>query len=283
MSMDPVAASASSLIDAFRDMESCVVAFSGGVDSAVVAKAAWLALGDRAWAVTGVSHSLPGGELDQARGVAEEIGIGHACVATHEADDEVYRRNDGQRCHACKHELYQRLRAFADERGLATIVNGTNLDDLGDFRPGLRAAQEWSVVSPLVELGYQKALVRSLARFWNLTVADKPAGPCLASRIAYGEEVTPDRLRRIDAAEKYLAGLGFREIRVRLHQQELARIEVPWNEVARLCEPEQQRALVSYFRSLGFRFVTLDLEGFRSGSLNTLIPAQLLKHVSPSE
>ena len=264
------------LLVVLRGMRRVVVAFSGGVDSAVVAAAAFRALGTDARAVTGVSPSLATGELDEARRVAEFIGIQHRTIETREFADPAYLANAPDRCYHCKSELYVRLEAelveqFAD----AVIVNGANLDDRGDYRPGMTAAAEHRVRSPLAECGFTKADVRALAAEWHLPVSDKPAAPCLSSRIAYGEEVTPQRTAMIDAAERFLREQGLRELRVRYHRGDLARLEVPAGAIARLAEPAVRRAIVERLRTLGFKFVTLDLEGFRSGSLNQLVDLSL--------
>lgn len=256
------------LLEMLRAYGSCAVAYSGGVDSAVVAKAAQLALGEHAVAVTGVSASLASGELDAARRLAAEIGIRHEVIATEEFGRTEYVRNAPDRCYHCKTELYTQLEGLASRLETAVIANGANLDDQGDYRPGMRAAGEHRVVSPLLECGFTKGEVRELAAHWHLAVWDKPASPCLSSRVAYGEAVTPERLRMIDEAERFLRGLGLRELRVRYHGGDLARIEVPAAEVARLAAADVAAALSAKFKSLGFRYVTIDLEGFRSGSLN---------------
>jgi len=259
------------LLDWFRSLEPCVVAFSGGVDSAVVAQAAWLALGDRALAVTGVSPSLAASELEAARELARRIGIPHREVATQEFRLDEYLRNSPDRCYHCKTELYGHLDRLLDEGPWRVIVNGANLDDQGDYRPGMQAAREHQVRSPLAECGFSKQDVRQLAAHWGLPVWDKPASPCLSSRVAYGEAVTPERLALIDRAEGMLRELGFREVRVRYHRGDLARIEVPLSEVSRFADPGLRDRVAEVFTGWGFKFVTLDLQGFRSGSLNQLI------------
>lgn len=259
------------LLQRLEQLGSCAVAFSAGVDSTVVAKAAQLALGERAVAVTAVSPSLASGELEQARELARRIGIRHLEIATEEMDREGYRANAPDRCYHCKTELYLRLETVLAETGAAHMVNGANTDDLGDYRPGLQAAAEHQVLSPLVECGINKREVRALASHWELPVWDKPASPCLSSRIAYGQEVTEERLRRIDAAESFLRQLGVSPVRVRLHEGELARIEAPLECLAQLAEPQTREAIAKRLRELGFAMVTLDLEGFRSGSLNQLL------------
>lgn len=269
------------LIATLRGYESCAVAFSAGVDSAVVIKAARLALGDRGVAITGVGPALAEGELEAARSLAEAVGIEHVEAGTDEITKSGYVANATDRCYHCKTELYGHLERVADARGLKTIANGTNLDDLGDHRPGLVAAEEHRVRSPLIECGIDKAAVRLLAKHWDLPVWDKPAAPCLASRLAYGVEVTPERLARVDTAERWLRGLGMREVRVRHHADDLARVEAPLEWIPRLTADPLRSELVAELKRVGFRAVTIDLEGFRSGSLNTLVPIESL--VGPVE
>jgi pyridinium-3,5-biscarboxylic acid mononucleotide sulfurtransferase len=269
------------LLDWLRNRGRVAVAFSGGVDSAVVAQAARLALGDRALAVTGTSASLAEGEAETARRVAAQIGIRHVFISTTEFDNPLYQRNAADRCYHCKDELYSRIGAMRGELGFDVLVNGANADDAGDYRPGMVAAGEHAVSSPLLELGFTKSDVRALAADWGLEVADKPASPCLSSRVAYGEAVSPERLAMIDRAEQYLRALGCGELRVRYHQGDLARIEVTPAQLARLASPELREPLVARLRELGFRFVTLDLAGFRSGSLNTLLPVESLRPLLP--
>jgi len=259
------------LLGVLGSLDRVAVAFSGGIDSTVVAKAAFLALGDGAVAVTADSASVPRAELDDARRLAEQIGIRHRIVQTEEFGDPDYIRNDGTRCYYCKSELYSRIETLLPELGVNVICSGANLDDRGDYRPGLKAAAEHAVRHPLQEAGFTKADVRALARAWDLPTWDKPASPCLSSRVAPGVEVTHERTQRVEEAEIYLRSLGYRECRVRLHHGELARIEVPAAELARLAEPAAREELVGRLRELGFQYVTLDLEGFRSGSLNALV------------
>jgi uncharacterized protein len=259
------------LLEICQSLESCVVAYSGGVDSAVVAKACHLALGERAIAVMGESDSVAAGEVASAVELAAQIGIACRVVRTAEFQKPEYVRNSPDRCYHCKTELYDRLTELAPSLGVAVVVSGTNADDLGDYRPGLTAAREHAVRSPLAEAGLTKADVRQLAAHWGLPVYDKPATPCLSSRVAYGEEVTPERLRMIDAAEQYLRSLGLGEVRVRYHRGDLARIEAPLAHVARLADPAVRAELAARLRAAGFRYVTLDLEGFRSGSQNAVL------------
>ena len=260
------------LLKILRGYGRLAVAYSGGVDSAVVAKAARVALGDAAIAVTAVSDSLAAGELEEATDLARRIGIEHRVIRTEEFADPNYVRNASDRCYFCKSELYGRLEGLMGTLGVDAIASGANMDDQGDHRPGMRAAGEHGVRHPLQEAGLTKEHVRELARAWDLPTWDKPATPCLSSRIAYGESVTPERVRMVDAAEGWLRRQGFRLLRVRYHKGDMARIEVPLDELGRFAEPDLRASLIPVFRELGFKFVTLDLEGFRSGSLNTLIP-----------
>lgn len=272
-----LAAKRDALLASLGQLSSVAVAFSGGVDSAVVAQAAFLALGERAVAVTGVSPSLASGELEIATAVAQAIGIRHQVIRTDELAAEGYVRNAGDRCYFCKTELYTQLESRLAELAVEAMVNGANLDDLGDHRPGMKAATEHQVRSPLAEAGLNKAEVRELARYWNLSVSDKPATPCLSSRLAYGVQVTPERLRMIDAAEVWLKEQGIANCRVRLHEGMIARLEVPVSDLARVASSPLRETLAAEFKRLGFRFVTLDLEGFRSGSLNQLLTIELVK------
>ena len=275
--MSNLSAKRERLLDLIRSFDSCAVAFSAGIDSTVLAKAAQLALGDRAVAVTGVSPSLPAGELAEARGLAAQIGIRHEVIATQEFSSPDYLRNDPNRCYHCKTELYTQIERIAPQLHVAVVFNGANLDDLGDFRPGMRAASEHQVRSPLAECGFTKEEIRELAIEWQLPIWDKPAMPCLASRVAYGEEVSPERLEMIDQAERFLRERNLRTVRVRYHKGDLARLEVPVDAIERIAQSPLRHELVEYLRSLGFQFVTLDLQGFRSGSLNVLVPSEALR------
>src|SRR3954468_1059860 len=248
------------LLETLRGYGRVAVAFSGGVDSAVVAQAARVALGDAAIAVTAVSDSLAEGELDEAEALARRIGIRHRVIRTEEFADPNYLRNHTDRCYFCKSELYGRLSGLLGELGVDAIASGANADDMGDHRPGMRAAGEHGVRHPLLECGLDKAAVRALARAWDLPTWDKPATPCLSSRIAYGESVTPERVAMSDQAEQWLRRHEFRLLRVRYHKGDLARIEVPIEELPRLADPALRSDLARAFRALGFRYVTLDLE-----------------------
>jgi pyridinium-3,5-biscarboxylic acid mononucleotide sulfurtransferase len=246
-----------------------MVAFSGGADSTLLLAAAVRALGERAVAATGVSPSLPERELAEARVLAAELGARHLVVATHEGERPGYLRNGPDRCFFCKDELYEVLGPLAAAEGLALAV-GTNTDDLGDHRPGQRAAANHGVLAPLVAAGLSKAEVREASRRLGLRTADKPAAACLASRVAYGVQVTPARLSRVERAEALLRSFGLAQLRVRDHG-DLARVEVPVDSLADLVQPDRRARLVAGLRDLGFTFVTLDLEGFRSGSLNATL------------
>ena len=249
------------------------VAFSGGIDSTVVAKAAHLACGDAAVAVTASSASLASGELDDAREIASQIGIRHLVIETREFESPDYLKNAPNRCYFCKTELYNRLEELAPRLGVDVLLNGANVDDQGDWRPGMRAASEHAVRSPLLEVGLTKADVRGLARHWGLPTWEKPASPCLSSRIAYGLEVTPERVARVDQAELFLKReFGLREFRVRHEANDLARLELPLEELPRLLDPETRQRITRRLHELGFKYVTLDLEGFRSGSMNAGLP-----------
>lgn len=266
------------LLETLRGYGRVAVAYSGGVDSAVVAQAAFAALGASVVAVTAVSDSLAGGELEEAQALALRIGIAHRVIHTEEFADPNYLRNNPDRCYFCKSELYGRLAGLLGALNADVIVSGANADDSGDHRPGMRAATENGVRHPLQECGLTKDDVRALARAWGLPTWDKPATPCLSSRIAYGEEVTPERVRMIDQAEGWLREtLNLRVLRVRYHKGDLARVEVPADDVSRLLAPEVRAPMVAVFRALGFKFVTVDLEGFRSGSLNAVIPIEMLQ------
>jgi pyridinium-3,5-biscarboxylic acid mononucleotide sulfurtransferase len=247
---------------------SAVVAFSGGVDSSVVAAVAARALGERALAVTAVSPAVAAGELDGARAVAAAIGIAHETIATDELARTGYRRNGPDRCYHCKTELYDALAALAAARGYGALLSGANADDAGDWRPGLRAAAEHGVRHPLLEAGAGKAQVRAIARALDLPSAEKPASPCLASRIPYGTAVDPDTLARIDRAERGVRALGFPVLRVR-HHGELGRLELPAGDLERaLGEPAPIEAAI---RAAGYARAVIDREPFRSGRLNAVL------------
>jgi uncharacterized protein len=247
---------------------SAIVAFSGGVDSSVVAAVAARALGPRALAVTAVSPAVATGELDGARRVADAIGIAHETIATDELAREGYRRNGPDRCYHCKTELYDALAATAAERGYAALLSGANADDTGDWRPGLRAAAQHGVRHPLLEASVTKARVRDLARLLSLPSAEKPASPCLASRIPYGTAVSTTTLARIDQAEQNVRALGFPVLRVR-HHGTLGRLEVAADDLDRALESRAD--VEAAILAAGYEHATIDPEPFRSGRLNTVL------------
>lgn len=249
----------------------CVVAFSGGVDSSVVARAAKESLGEKTVALTAVSDTSAEGELDDCRRIAEEIGVSLEVLESPEMELSDFVENTPERCYHCKYVRFTGIQAWAAEHGYRHVAEGSNADDFHDYRPGRKAVEQLAVHSPLFDVGITKAEVRELARHWGLSVAQRPSTPCLATRIAYGEPITPERLRRIDKAERLLRDLGFTNVRVRLHEGELARIEVPSDEFARLAEMSVRSEINEKFAAWGFRFVSADLEGFRSGSMNRSI------------
>lgn len=261
---------ADALVARMAQIGRCAIAFSGGVDSAVVAAAAVRA-GTSSLAITAVSASVAQVQRQIAQRVAGELGIDHRWVTTDELSRPGYVQNDVQRCFHCKQTLYAALETIADQYDPMPLVSGTNADDLGDYRPGIQAGRAAGVQTPLADLAIGKAQVRQIATLWNLSVAELPASPCLASRLAYGVEVTDERLRRVEAAEAWLAKHGFSPLRVRLHAGELARIEVAVEQLPRLVQPPLAEQLLVRLRQLGFQAVTIDLAGFRSGSLNQLV------------
>lgn len=268
------------LVQHLTRLNSVAIAFSGGVDSAVVAKASFLALKGNAIAVTAVSPSLAASEQVIAADVAKAIGIRHIEVATNEFENSNYVANPSNRCYFCKQTLYSAMVAKQAEWGVQVLLNGTNLDDHGDHRPGLIAAHEQQVQSPLVELQMTKADVRGIANFWNLSVADKPASPCLSSRIAYGVEVTPERVHMIEQAEAAVRRFtAIREFRVRMEANLLARIEVSPSDLPVLVSEPVRTQLLSELKAAGFQTTTVDLEGFRSGRMNERLAAPNLPQV----
>ena len=258
------------LEQSLRTLESALLAFSGGVDSSFLLRVAHDVLGDRLTVLTSVSPTNPEADTAEAIAAARAVGVRHVIVASNELDVPGYAANPTNRCYLCKDRLYEICAAEARARGIATILDGVNVDDLGDYRPGLRAAEEHGVRHPLVEAGLRKSELRVVSRMLGLATWDKPASPCLSSRFPYGTEITVERLRMVGAAEATLRVLGFREVRVRFHG-ELARIEVGADELARFADTTVRDAVVSGVRAAGFRHVTVDLAGFRSGSLNDAV------------
>ena len=260
-----------SLQQGLRAAGRVLVAFSGGVDSSYLAYAAHRTLGDASLAVTALSPSYPESHRSMAERVATEFGIPHRFVETREMESASYRVNQSDRCYHCKTELFDVLGAMRRELGFDAVAYGVNCDDQGDFRPGHRAAAEKGLLSPLLEAGLAKREIRALSRAAGLPTAELPASACLSSRLPYGTEVTPERLRQIEEGEQRLRALGFGQVRLR-HHGSVARVEVEAGELSRALDPVVRKEIVAAIRSLGFRWVSLDLEGYRTGSLNEILP-----------
>ncbi|MEM7757910.1 MAG: ATP-dependent sacrificial sulfur transferase LarE [Cyanobacteria bacterium P01_A01_bin.40] len=254
----------------FQEMDRALIAYSGGVDSTLVAKIAYDVLGDHALAITAVSPSLLPEELIDAQTQAAQIGIKHELVETYEMDNPAYTSNPVNRCYFCKSELHDTLKPLALDRGYPYVVDGVNADDLQDYRPGIQAAQERGARSPLAEIGVSKMQVREISRSLGLAWWDKPAQPCLSSRFPYGEAITVTKLQRVGRAEVYLRQLGYDNLRVR-SQADTAKIELPAAKITEFVQQVNLPQLVKAFQDLGFIYVTLDLEGYRSGKLNQVL------------
>lgn len=258
------------LFDRLRECDSLLVAFSGGADSAYLAWSAHQVLGDRALAVTALSASFSRHDREQAEAFLRASGVRHEFMATREFDNPLYVANNADRCYHCKDELFERMEALATQRKFRAIAYGINADDTRDFRPGHRAAHEHRVLAPLLDVGLKKQEIRELSRLAALPTWDRPASACLSSRVPYGTQVTPELLDKVERAEAALRSLGFQQFRVRAHG-ELARIELAPDELARGLQAEMTRQIAAHVKAAGFLFVTLDLEGYRQGSLNTLL------------
>lgn len=253
-----------------RSFESAAVAFSGGVDSTFLLYAVKEALGDRVLAVTASSCSFPGRELEEARAFCEAQGICHEVFRSEELEIDGFSQNPVNRCYLCKRELFQKIRDIAEKNGIREVAEGSNIDDDGDFRPGLKAVAELGIKSPLRDRGFSKAEIRILSKHLGLPVWDKQSFACLASRIPYGEEITAEKLGMVDRAEQLLLNLGFHQLRVRLHGN-IARIELMPDEFDKFMKEDNRTKVYAAFKDIGFAYVTLDIKGYRTGSMNELI------------
>ena len=253
-----------------KDLGSLAVGFSGGVDSSLMLYVAHEVLGEKAVAVTAVDASIPGREINEAKEFCEKYGIRQIICDVDPFKEAEFRHNGPDRCYFCKRGIFSEIKKIAKDNGIEYTAEGSNVDDMGDYRPGLKAVEELSVKSPLREAGLTKADIRAISKELGLPTWSKPAYACLASRFVYGEEITEEKLEMIDRAEQFLIELGFTEERVRIHGN-IARIEVPAKDIERLAEEETREAVYEYFKQLGFMFVTLDMHGYRLGSMNATI------------
>lgn len=259
------------LRDIIKTLDSVVVAFSGGVDSSLVAKVCYDVLGDKALAVTARSETYPAHEYEEAKKIAQEIGIPHITIDTSELGIKGFADNPPNRCYFCKSELFGKLKEIAKEKGYKNVVDGANLDDTNEYRPGLEAAKELDVHSPLKESGLRKADIREVSKYLKLSNWDKPSYACMSSRFPYGESITEEKLTFVAAAETYLRSIGLKQFRVR-HHDTIARIEVLPEDIPMLLQNDKRREIIKKFKEIGYKYVTLDMEGYRSGSMNEVIP-----------
>ena len=258
------------LKDTIKSMESVVVSFSGGVDSTLVAKVSYDVLGAKALAITARSETYPSYEYEEAKKIAKEIGISHITIDTSELNIKGFAENPPNRCYFCKSNLFGKLKGIAKEKGYKNVVDGANLDDINEYRPGSDAAKELNVRSPLKESGLRKSDIRDMLKYLNISNWDKPSYACMSSRFPYGESISEEKLTIVAAAENYLRSLGLRQFRVR-HHNTIARIEVLPEDIPVLLQSARRKELVSKFKEIGYKYVTIDMEGYRSGSMNEVL------------